>query len=645
MPAANHKISEIKWEHSLMSNPLQFLRDTKPSARLRFFPGTRSSGFWLAWLVAAAAILYLAHPGPVVWAQDAPSSPSPSGAKGNFDGPAELPRIYVKSAVADTPAPGGTRLVKAGDNLQSAVQAANCGDTIALEAGASFEGHLRLPNKPCDDKHWIVIRTSAPDKDLPPEGTRVSPCYAGVASLPGRPDFHCSAPRNVMAKITFAGHGGSGPIFFSSGANHYRFVGIEVTREASGSRVTALAGPEGSVPADHIFFDRVWFHGTAQDETTRGLFMARTTYMAVVDSYFSDFHCTQGGECTDSQAISGAAGDVAMGPFKIVNNYLEAAGENIILGGAAATMTPTDIEIRHNYFYKPRIWMPGQPGFVGGTSGKPFIVKNLFELKNAQRVLLEGNILENSWGGFSQEGFAIVLTPKNQAPNICPLCRVLDITIRYNTIRHVGAGMQIANIRSGTGGVSSGGERYSIHDLLFDDIDGEAYKGFGIFLMLISNLPPLRDVSIDHVTAFPSRVLLNVGGFEDRFQRFSLTNSLLFSGEHQVTTTGGGTANCAFQPDRQGPARVIENCFPNGRITHNAIIGGFGWPAGNLTPKDFNAAGMGDVRKETGDYRLCKSKGEVASCKSASPLMKAGSDGKDIGADLAAIESATRGVI
>ena len=66
--------------------------------------------------------------------------------------------------------------------------------------------------------------------------------------------------------------------------------------------------------------------------------------------------------------------------------------------------------------YKPLTWKPDQPGFVGGTSGRPFIVKNLFELKNAQRVLFEGNILENTWGGFSQKGFAIVLTPKISLP-------------------------------------------------------------------------------------------------------------------------------------------------------------------------------------------------------------------------------------
>src|SRR5580704_315028 len=147
-----------------------------------------------------------------------------------FDGPAELPRVYVKSSLADTPAPGPVRVVKASDDLQSAINNAKCGETLKLQAGATFTGVFRFPQKPCDDSHWIIVRSSAPDDALPPEGTRITPCYAGVASLPGRPDFHCTSPKNVLAKIVFDAKGDSGPILFESGANHYRLIGLEITR-------------------------------------------------------------------------------------------------------------------------------------------------------------------------------------------------------------------------------------------------------------------------------------------------------------------------------------------------------------------------------------------------------------------------------
>ncbi|HEY1658738.1 MAG TPA: hypothetical protein VGG14_10360 [Candidatus Sulfotelmatobacter sp.] len=573
------------------------------------------------------------------------SNPAP----GNFDGPAELPRVYVNSALSETPAPGKVHLVKEGGDLQAALDSATCGDVISLQAGGSFPGRFRLPAKSCDDLHWIVIRTSAPDESLPPEGTRILPCYAGVASLPGRPDFHCSSLKNVMARITFTGKTGTGPIVFAPQANHYRLLGLEITRDSPGATINNLAGPEQDGVADHIVFDRVWMHGTAQDETTRGIFLTGTRFMAIVDSYFSDFHCVSvTGSCTDAQDIAGGAGDHPMGPFKIVNNFLEASGENIIFGGAAATATPADIEIRHNHFFKPMIWMPGHPGFVGGTSGRPFIVKNLFEIKNAQRVLFEGNILENSWGGVGQSGFGIVLTPKNQMPNVCPLCRVTDITLRYSEVRHVGTGIVIANTLSGSGGAATAGERYSIHDLLFEDIDGELYKGFGSFAMVISTAPPLRDIKIDHVTAFPPRVSFNLGSDLDKppAGEFTFTNSILSAGRLEVTSTGG-KRNCAYGAAQFGPAGVFKNCFSSLVFSHNAIIGpARQWPSGNFFPRNEDAVGFVNYNHgKDGDYRLCKGKNQPAPCRSPSPYLHAGTDGKDLGADIDAIKAATSGAL
>ena len=570
--------------------------------------------------------------------------------KGSFDGPAELPRLHVKTALADTPATGAVRLVKSDGNLQVALDRAACGDVIKIEAGATFTGHFLFPKKPCDDTHWIILRTSAPDDALPPEGTRLTPCYAGVPSLPGRPDFHCSSTRNVMAKVDFAGHSGSGPISFADGANHYRFIGIEITRSSPGASITALAGPESSAAANHIIFDRVWMHGTAKDETRRGLFLSGTTYIAAVDSFFSDFHCVaRSGSCTDSQAIGGGGGDLPGGPYKIVNNFLEAAGENIIFGGGPATVTPADIEIRQNYFFKPITWMRGQPGFVGGVSGDPFIVKNIFELKNAQRVLFEGNILENSWGGFSQTGFAILLTPKNQNngnghDHLCPLCRVTDVTIRYCKIAHVGSVFQIANVPADGGAVAFAGERYSIHDVVIDDIDGKKYGGFGAFMVLLSNVPTLKDVEMDHVTAVSARVFLSLGVMSGKIQNLTFTNNLIGANERQLNSSGGGAANCAFQPDKRGPARVLEDCIDPLAFTNNAIISGYGsWPPGNFFPKNTEAVGFVKSGDEFDAFRLCK--GKDTFCRGPSKYASAGSDHKDIGADIDLVNAATKGVL
>jgi len=388
-------------------------------------------------------------------------------------------------------------------------------------------------------------------------------------------------------------------------------------------------------------------HGTAQDETTRGLYLAGMTYVAVVDSYFSDFHCVAlTGACGDAQAIGGGGGDVAGGPYKIVNNFLEASGQSILLGGGPATTTPGDIEILRNHMFKPMIWKPDQPGFVGGTSGKPFIVKNLFELKNAQRVLLEGNILENVWSGFSQQGFAIVLTPKNQSPNVCPLCKVQDITMRYNRVAHMGAGMQIANVLSDTRGASTAGERYSIHDMLFEDIDPGKYGGFGMFALIMSMTPKLRNVWLDHLTAFPPKALFGLGGpaGEPKVAGFVFRNSIVGAGERQLTSTGGGPINCAGQQPH--PLAMVASCFQDPNFTNNVIVGAQGaWPAHNSFPGRYSDVGFVNFNNgDAGDYHLCRGPKEPDSCKGRSKYLKSGTDGKDPGADIDAIESATAGV-
>jgi hypothetical protein len=57
------------------------------------------------------------------------------------------------------------------------------------------------------------------------------------------------------------------------------------------------------------------------------------------------------------------------GNFKIENNHLEGAAETILFGGVLKnSATPGDITIRRNDLFKPLIWMPGQPGFVGGLN-------------------------------------------------------------------------------------------------------------------------------------------------------------------------------------------------------------------------------------------------------------------------------------
>jgi hypothetical protein len=115
-----------------------------------------------------------------------------------------------------------------------------------------------------------------------------------------------------------------------------------------------------------------------------------------------------------------------------VNNYLEGSAENIIFGGADPSvpgLIPSDIEIRRNHVYTPLAWK------------NVWLKKNLLELKNATRVLIEGNVFDGSWT-HGQTGWAIVLMSTNQS-GACSWCIAADITIRRNLIKNAGAGIAV----------------------------------------------------------------------------------------------------------------------------------------------------------------------------------------------------------
>src|ERR1035441_5325430 len=149
-----------------------------------------------------------------------------SFAQSNCEGPAELARMTVLSAMVDTPAPGSIFAVNAGGDLQSALDNARCGDVIELQAGATFTGPFLVPAKNCDIKHWIIIRTSSPDSALPAEGQRATPCYAGVASRGGPPKKSRPNPQPGMGKVKMQ-TGGDGPPKPPPGGNFSPFLGLE----------------------------------------------------------------------------------------------------------------------------------------------------------------------------------------------------------------------------------------------------------------------------------------------------------------------------------------------------------------------------------------------------------------------------------
>src|SRR5439155_1665301 len=128
----------------------------------------------------------------------------------------ERPRVFLDTTYA---APGRQTSVPAGGDLQSALNSAQPGDAIVLQAGASYTGNFTLPVT--SGSGWIYIQSSALSS-LPAAGTRVGP---GQASL---------MPKIVSPNTAPA-------ISTAAGAHHFRFVGVEITTTWASARTSCSA--------------------------------------------------------------------------------------------------------------------------------------------------------------------------------------------------------------------------------------------------------------------------------------------------------------------------------------------------------------------------------------------------------------------
>jgi hypothetical protein len=465
---------------------------------------------------------------------------------------------------------GSVTQVHAGDDLQAAIDAAAPGDTLELEAGATFTGPFTLPNKPGED--WIVIRTATPDALLAMPGTRVKPG---------------DAPK--MAKLV----AGSTVMRVESRAHHYRLIGLEITATA-GSYVNSMIDMTVSTTsvdglAHDIIVDRSYLHADPVGARRGVALNARGA--AVVDSTIVGFR----EHGADSQAIAGWSGP---GPYVIANNYLEGASENIMFGGSdpsIAELRPADIYICRNYLTKDVSWRNGG-----------WVVKNLFELKNARRVVVAGNVMENNWSD-GQVGFAVLFTPRNQDGS-APWSGVEDVTFAYNIVRHTGSGLNM--LSSDTPNTSEPLQRAVVHDNLFDDIDGATWGGQGRVFQFVNGQGGGLHVKVDHNTATTAgNAALLLGDSAAYGDGFVFTNNVVPHGSYGVFGSGQSEGTPA-----------LTHYLTSYVLTRNAFIGGgsaAAYPAENFFPASFN-----DLSNYNG----------------------MGTDGRDLGADMTALNAATAGV-
>ena len=446
--------------------------------------------------------------------------------------------------------------VAEGDNLQAVLDEARPGDTILLARGARFTGNFVLPAHPPGSTTFVTIRTDG--EGLAGEGERTSPRLSGTLAV-------LQSPNNAPA------------LRAAPGAHHWRIENVEFGPNRGGaSNIIALGDTaeraREQVPHT-IVLDRVYIHGDPEQGQKRAIAL-NSGSTQIVNSYISDIKA-QG---VDSQAIAGWNGP---GPYLIENNYLEAAGENILFGGAdpvIENLVPSDIVIRRNHITRPVSWR-----------GSRWTIKNLLELKNARNVKIEQNLIEHNWAA-AQAGYALLFKPENQDGG-APWTTIENVEFVDNVVRHVSGAININGADPDHPSARARG--IVIRNNLFVDVSREQWGGTGDFLQ-IGGGP--ADVIVERNTVIHDGRVLNVypGPASKTVDGLVFRGNVLRHNEYGVK--GANTAVGRASLEEHAPGAVFEG---------NVVAGGQGsrYPRGNrfIGADEFDALFVG---MDAGDFRL-----------------------------------------
>src|ERR1019366_7326101 len=111
-------------------------------------------------------------------------------------------------------------------------------------------------------------------------------------------------------------------------------------------------------------------------------------------------------------------------------------------------------------------------------------LRNLVELRNAERVVIDGNVLEHN-GSSAASATAVLVMPRSP-DNAAPWARVEHVQFTNNIVRHAPAGLSIVDPNRTASDIV-------VRNNLFTDISVN-YGGAGRFLLITGG----QDVTIDH---------------------------------------------------------------------------------------------------------------------------------------------------
>lgn len=484
--------------------------------------------------------------------------------------------------------------------------------------------------------------------------------------------------------------------------SHWRIQGIELRKKTGQTTLYNLVqigsgqetAREGIV--HHVELDHVYIHGVREEEGPRICLLLNAAHSSITDSRIE--HCAKQGEET-----KGIGGWQAPGPILIRNNYIAAASINLLYGGdyvriqnlvngdsggfridgnhfarpfwtkytagtggagapvgacsdysyylnvsngqwytcSSSTWSTAPTCVDDEYFRRTNVtqdcpsgacWKCSSGVFVASTvmRGSSYNVKNLFELKSMMNASVIGNVFENNWGD-AQSGIAVWVVSQVSQYNADGWVRGEDIRFEKNVIRNSSQGIRMGAEGSTTFGYAN--TRVQIRDNLMYKIGATDYPSFSYAdSRPISFSGFCDDCLFDHNTVISNTAGGTGLGFDtDPLTRFRMSNSITYSNLYGLHFDGG---------------LACTDYLPSPSMIYNSIIINRDTSSGLYSGCYSNLMGVSNATTMfvgSGNYRLSSTSPYSASCSSGCDF--ASTDGKDLGADVDAVDQATGGAV
>ena len=325
-----------------------------------------------------------------------------------------------------------------------------CGDVIEINTGVVLTEKNAIPYRTGTAK-FLTIRSSAMGS-LPGFDDRVNP--SDTANMPM---FRTRQPVQ-------------GAIDIVAGSHHVTFEGIRFATNAPTSDrtnfVVAFNKSFEDINNDpyNIEFHRCYLDSPppnppTYNQTDSGFFSYGAVRVVIKDTYIKEMT----GTLSDTQGIAVLRGS----EWAINNCYIEGGSENFMTGGSSHDDTgynPNLFVIRRCHFNKPLTWKSDDPSYDGIDR----VLKNLFEIKYAEHVLLQDNLLENGFGSDAGQAYTIVLTPRAEGDMVWVTDE--DIHIEYNHIKKCDGGIMLLSADNLSQPTTIGTNRITIQHNLFEDV-------------------------------------------------------------------------------------------------------------------------------------------------------------------------------